>query len=110
MTASLYGRHAEIRVLDGLIEKAGATGGALVIHGAPGVGKSALLSILERGAEERGMLVLRGTGVESESQMPFSGLHQILRPLLTKATDLPPAQRDALLGISGISGAPPTFT
>jgi hypothetical protein len=40
------------------------------------------------------MLVLAATGVESESQMPFAGLHQMLRPVMAKAIEL-------------ISGGPP---
>lgn len=107
MTGSLYGRGAELAVLRGLIQNAVTSGSALVVHGAPGVGKSALLNKLESSANERGMLVLRVTGVESESQMPFSGLHQILRPLMSRATDLPAAQREALSDVPGFAGTAP---
>ena len=52
----------------------------MVIFGEPGVGKSALL---EDAREQAGdMRVLSGRGVESEAQLPFAALHQIVRPVL----------------------------
>ena len=41
------------------------------------------------------MLVLRTTGVQSEAHLPFAGLHQLLRPVLGHADELPGPQRDA---------------
>ncbi|SNY05641.1 regulatory protein, luxR family [Paractinoplanes atraurantiacus] len=54
-------------------------GGALVIRGEAGIGKTALLQAVE--AEAGGMRVLRATGVESESRLPYAALHQLLFPL-----------------------------
>jgi hypothetical protein len=57
-----------------------ADGGALVVRGEPGVGKSMLLewAVLEAG-ERR---VLRATGVESETELAYAGLHALLHPVL----------------------------
>jgi AAA ATPase domain len=70
--------------------------GALVLSGAPGVGKSALLAHAIDLAE--GMRVLQAGGVETEIDVAFAGLDQLLRPVLALAERLPPRQADALLG------------
>ena len=52
-----------------------------------------------------GFQVLAATGVQSETHLPFAGLHQLLRPILTGADDLPPRQRDSLLAAFGMADA-----
>jgi DNA-binding CsgD family transcriptional regulator len=94
--ARLVGRGWEQGVLAGLVERVPARGGALVVGGEPGIGKSALLGEAMRAAAGQGMLVLRTSGVRSEAGLPFAGLHQLLRPVLSWAADLPPRQRAAL--------------
>ncbi len=66
----------------------------LLLHGEPGVGKSALLAHLETSAT--GLRVLRAAGVESEMELAFATLHQFCVPLLDRVQDLPAPQRDAL--------------
>ncbi|WP_433782119.1 AAA family ATPase [Actinomycetospora sp. CA-101289] len=72
----------------------GDGGGALVVCGPPGIGKSALLAWAERAAH--GRRVLRATGTVAELGLPYAGLHQILRPLLAGVTALPAHRRRAL--------------
>jgi hypothetical protein len=73
----LMGRSGECAALDRLLEggRAGRSG-ALVLRGEPGVGKSALLEYAATNAD--GARVLRATGVETESELVFAGLHQLL--------------------------------
>jgi DNA-binding CsgD family transcriptional regulator len=97
----LLGRESEIEHLEQLLDQAPARGAALLVRGEAGVGKSALLTEAGRRASERGMQVLRTTGHMSEAQLPFAGLHQLLRPITPQISDLPLAQRDALLGAFG---------
>jgi DNA-binding CsgD family transcriptional regulator len=74
--------------------------GALVLSGEPGVGKSVLLDFAaEQGA---GMRVLRATGVETEVDLAFAGLHQLLRPVLPLVDRLPARQAEALLAALGL--------
>ena len=47
-------------------------------------------------ATNNGMLVLGTAGVQSETDLPFAGLHQLLRPILDRLRGLPPVQRDAV--------------
>ena len=53
---------------------------------------------------------MRRTGVPSETDLAFAGLHLLLRPVLHQTAKLPPPQRRALeaaLGLSDTQGADP---
>jgi len=91
----LLGRERECKQIDQLLADAQARRSAsLVIRGDPGIGKSALLRFAEGRAA--GMRVLGAIGVESELEVPFSGLHELLLPVLDLTDDLPDVQRGAL--------------
>jgi DNA-binding CsgD family transcriptional regulator/DNA-binding MarR family transcriptional regulator len=98
----LHGRGEEQRVLSTLLEKAQASeSGVLVLRGPEGIGKSALLT--DTVARAEGMRVLQAAGVESESGLAFSGLHQLLRPIEELIDGLPGPQATALGGALGLS-------
>jgi DNA-binding CsgD family transcriptional regulator len=106
----LLGRHSECRTLDGLVEAArSGHSGALVVHGVPGVGKTALLEYLAGYAQD--CRVLRAVGVQSEMELSFAGLHQLCVPVLDLLKRLPEPQREALSTAFGLSGgkAPDRF-
>jgi AAA ATPase-like protein len=76
----LYGRDPELVALHALTEAARQSrSGVLVIRGAPGTGKSALLDDVAVGSP--GMRVLRATGIQGEAELAFAGLHQLVWPL-----------------------------
>jgi DNA-binding CsgD family transcriptional regulator len=93
--------------VDGLLGKARAgTSGVVMVVGAPGVGKSALLEYAVRSAS--GFQVVRASGVESEMELAFAGLHQLCAPLLGGLAQLPEPQRVALETAFGLAaGVPP---
>ncbi|HTJ66654.1 MAG TPA: AAA family ATPase [Actinospica sp.] len=96
------GREAELAALRGLLAGGRAgRGGALVLSGQPGIGKSALLSVTEGAAE--GFVVLRATGYEAESRLPYAGLHLLLHPVLDRLDLLPAPQREALATAFGLA-------
>jgi len=103
--ARLAGRVSECRTLDRL---AGAVRSGqsrvLVLHGEPGVGKTALLDYLSEHA--RGCQLARAAGVQSEMELAFAGLHQLCAPMLDRLAVLPESQRDALHTAFGISAGP----
>src|SRR6185437_300411 len=104
---SLTGRRSECDTLDRLIEAVGAAESrALVVRGEPGVGKTALLEyVVEQAPEYR---VVRAAGVESEMELAFAGLHQLLAPMLDRLEGLPAPQGEALRTVFGLSsGRPP---
>ncbi|HEY4461603.1 MAG TPA: ATP-binding protein, partial [Streptosporangiaceae bacterium] len=103
--SGLRDRRGERGVLDQLVEAVRAGGSrVLVVRGEPGVGKSALLDYLAGHAP--GCLVVRAAGVESEMELAFAGLHQLLAPLLDRADRLPEPQRAALRTAFGLSSGP----
>ena len=77
-----------------------------MVRGDPGVGKTALLDYVAERAS--GFRVLRASGVQSEMELAFAGLHQLLAPMLDRLDRLPVPQRDALRTAFGVSaGSPP---
>jgi predicted ATPase len=105
--APLFGRDPELASLGALFDEPSRRGGALVITGDPGTGKSALLVEAGSRAERSGWLVLRVAGVESEAAMPFAGMQQLLRPVMAAADRLPDHQGQVLLDAFGSTRASP---
>jgi DNA-binding CsgD family transcriptional regulator len=101
----LIGRRAECGVLDRLVAavRAGESR-ALVVHGEPGVGKTALLEYLA--GQASGCRVARAWGVQSEMELAFAVLHQLCVPILDRLERLPAPQRDALRTAFGVSAGP----
>jgi DNA-binding CsgD family transcriptional regulator len=100
MTVMLIEREAELASIRGALDDAArGAGRALVFCGEPGIGKSALLS---RAVATTEALVLTTRGTETESELPFAGLRDLLAPLLEAAPELPTPQRMALLGALAI--------
>src|SRR5262249_58297230 len=103
--AGLIGLRSESEVLDRLIA-AGWAGEsrALVVVGEPGVGKTALLEYVA--AHASGCRVARASGVQSEMELAFAGLSQLLAPMLDRLERLPGPQREALQTAFGMSAGP----
>jgi DNA-binding CsgD family transcriptional regulator/tetratricopeptide (TPR) repeat protein len=102
----LIGRGPEVARLRSLVDSAWFGGRVLVILGDAGMGKSVLVADLARHARSSGLLVLTITGRESEANLAFAGLHQLLRPIAASVTDLPEQQRSALQGALGLTAEP----
>ncbi|NKE62625.1 AAA family ATPase [Lentzea sp. PSKA42] len=102
----LLGRDDEIRCLDGLISAAReGRGGALVLRGEAGIGKSALLGHVREAASRFG--VLEASGSEFESEFPFAALHQLCVPLLSHLPELAEGRRAALEVAFGLATGSP---
>ncbi|MFC9948360.1 ATP-binding protein [Streptomyces pratensis] len=101
----LVGRPSERAALSAALTGAGA---AVLLRGAPGIGKTSLLEWAVRRARAADMRVLRMAGAAAESGLAYAALHQVLWPLLDESAGLPAAQQDALERALGIrEGAPP---
>jgi DNA-binding CsgD family transcriptional regulator len=98
---ALVGRERELGTVRALLERALGSASIAVVRGDAGTGKSALLAAAGSNAEDRGMLVLRVTGVQAEARMPFAGLHQLLWPVISRAEGLAKDQRQVLLDAFG---------
>ena len=98
----LIGRNEEVARVDAVLDRVRDRGGALVIRGEPGIGKSALLDRARGRASALGTRTLATVGVESESELAFAGLHQLLRPIGSRIEGLPDPQRHALDAAFGV--------
>lgn len=103
----LIGRDRELGFLQQLFRPAATGGGALVLSGDFGVGKTALLNAMAESASAAGTMVLRVTGAEFEGEISFSGLNQVLLPVLGDVDGLGAAHRDALRVALGFGTGPP---
>ncbi len=101
-SAPLHGREHERASLEGLLDQVrGGSSGILVLRGEAGIGKTALLQHLVEAA--RGFTVTRCTGVESEMELAFAGLHDLCSPLLGGLDSLPEPQRSAMSSALGLT-------
>ncbi|SDJ00262.1 regulatory protein, luxR family [Lentzea albidocapillata subsp. violacea] len=102
-SASLLGRDDEIRCLDGMLTAArDGRGGALVLRGEAGMGKSALLGHVRESAA--GFRVLEASGSEFETELPFAALHQLCVPLMDSLSG---PHREALEVAFGLASGKP---
>ncbi|WP_156160695.1 ATP-binding protein [Demequina soli] len=109
MDESIVGRAVELARLRALIDGLPDAGGALLMRGEAGMGKTVLLAAARDHARRSGMTVVAATGLEAEAYLPYSGLYEALRPVLHLAGELAPPQRAALLAAFGEAelGRPP---
>ncbi|WP_435745170.1 helix-turn-helix transcriptional regulator [Nocardioides sp. SYSU DS0663] len=104
----LLGRERELAAVDAFLARAETDGAALLLTGEPGVGKSAILDAAARTASIGGWRVVRGGGVEYETDVSFAGLHQLVDQLTDELVQLPAASREALQVALGLgSGSAP---
>jgi len=104
----LIGRERELGLLREFFGQAAVSGGALVLSGEPGVGKTALLNALADDLSASRTMVLRAAGSQFEQEISFAGLNLALLPLLPLLDGLSDVHRDALRVALGFgSGAAP---
>jgi DNA-binding CsgD family transcriptional regulator len=91
----LLGRDREQQAIEAHLSRARAGESAtLAFVGEPGIGKTALL---EHAAERAaGMRLLHARGIESEAQIPFASLLELVRPALAALQRIPAPQMVAL--------------
>ena len=104
--SDLIGRDSELSRLRGLVDPSPVGSQVLILLGEAGMGKTVLLAETRRRARSAGLRMLTVTGRESEQQLASAGLHQLLRPVLDRVTDLPDRQAQTLLGVFGLSADP----
>ena len=101
----VLGRQREREILQRVLDDARAGhGGALVLHGEPGAGKTALLDLaVELGDDFK---VVRTAGVEGEMELPYAALQQLSVPIFELSARLPDPQHDALSVAFGVTTGP----
>ena len=102
----LFGRDLEIAFLERIIDRVPERGGTLIVRGESGIGKTSLLGVAESKARRGGARLLKGAGVQSEADLAFSGLHQLLLPILEHLGRLPSSLSDPLSAAFGFLDVP----
>ncbi|GAA0467477.1 LuxR family transcriptional regulator [Paractinoplanes deccanensis] len=102
----LLGREADIEAIEAFLAAAADTGGAMLLTGAPGTGRTALLELAARRAAAAELRVLRVPGTRHAAGGRFAGLDGLLTPLGTEMAVLPPTVRTALLVTLGLAEGP----
>lgn len=100
--SATLGRTQELDTLAAILDQAvDAGGGAILLHGEPGIGKTRLLGHMRGLAAQRGMRILACSGAPTERNLPFAGLHQLLWPVLPEADRIPPDRLTCCVPLSG---------
>src|SRR5581483_7682605 len=93
----LVGRDRERREVELTLDRArSGLSATMALVGEPGIGKTALLDCAAELAS--GMQLLRARGVESEAQIPFASVLELLRPALALLGEIPDPRAVALGG------------
>ncbi|HSO93823.1 MAG TPA: AAA family ATPase, partial [Candidatus Dormibacteraeota bacterium] len=101
----LVGRTRELETVETLLDAVRrGLSATLVIRGEAGLGKTALLDYAHRTAID--FRVVKAIGIESETNVGFGSLHQLLIPFLPRLDRLPPPQRNALGVAFGLAMGP----
>jgi DNA-binding CsgD family transcriptional regulator len=97
MVDVIAGRDAELASLREFVERIAEGSVALVLEGDAGMGKTTLWRAAVDDAEKSGLLVLQAQPVESETTLSYTGIGDLLEPVLDEAIELLPAvQQQAL--------------
>lgn len=98
MAAEIIGRRDELRTLEAFLEAAPGGGQALLLEGDAGIGKTILWEQALRVAGVRDFRVLRSRPAQSEAQVAFAAVGDLLAPVLSSGVleRLAPVQRRAL--------------
>ncbi|MEV5385381.1 LuxR family transcriptional regulator [Streptomyces sp. NPDC052721] len=91
------GRDGQVATLRDVIDRGrDGSGGALLVTGEPGIGKSALLEHVLGSLDGGELRVLTAVATEQSARRPFAVLAELLRPVRVFEDRLPPGQREVL--------------
>ncbi len=100
---NLLGRSTELERIERLLDRARAgASDAMIIRGDAGLGKSTLLATAGERAQD--VRVLRATGVESDTELAFSGLRELCAPLVDDVEMLPDEQATLVMSALELRG------
>nr|WP_296073191.1 LuxR family transcriptional regulator [uncultured Actinoplanes sp.] len=104
---SLVGRTAERRSVSAFLDTALRDGGALIVTGEQGSGRTAMLTTARADAQARGARVLYAAGAAHQQMDHHVALGRLLKPVRDRLDVLPEALRAALAGVLGLGPAAP---
>ena len=99
----MIGRSDEFEAITTAAGSVMRRGGALVIEGDAGIGKTTLLTSASEWADSNGFAVLSCAGVQCHTKVGYAAVHELVHPILDHADALPEHQQRALLGALGLA-------
>ncbi|MGH3581727.1 MAG: AAA family ATPase, partial [Mycobacterium sp.] len=102
----IIGRSADLAVITDALAAVSGSGSALVVDGEAGIGKSTLLTAAADWAAADGYGRLGCSGLQSQAELGFAGVHELIHPLMAHTRDLPTRQRSALMTAFGLEDGP----
>ncbi|WP_250005045.1 LuxR family transcriptional regulator [Actinoplanes sp. M2I2] len=99
----IIGRDEELDRLTRSFGRLPYEGTVAIVDGEPGIGKTALVAAAARAGRAAGLRQVQCAGIQNGAAPGFSGLHQLLQPLLGGLTAVPARQRAALSTALGLS-------
>ncbi len=101
----LLGRASELERVGRLVDDAREeNGGALLVLGEPGIGKTSLLSAAITRID--GLRAIRVAGIEAEANLPYAALGEVVAPLSGGLARLPGPQAEAIEAALALAPAP----
>jgi DNA-binding CsgD family transcriptional regulator len=104
--SGLLGRDADLAFIRSFFSDGDVRGGALLLRGEAGVGRTAFLGTVAADAESDGVRILRARGVPFEKDIDYAGLNQLLVSVFDDFDVLDAGQQDALRVAVGIGSGP----
>jgi DNA-binding NarL/FixJ family response regulator len=92
----VIGRDAELAAGDRFLDVVGSRQATLFLEGEPGIGKTTIWTEVCASGRARGHLVLTSQPAQSETELPFAGLLDLLASHIDLLPQLPSPQRRAL--------------
>ncbi len=99
----MIGRSDEFEAITAAAGGVRQRGGALVVEGDAGIGKTTLLAEVAQWAGHNGFAVLSCAGVQCQAKVGYAAVHELLHPIINHAGALPEQQSRALLGAFGLA-------
>jgi hypothetical protein len=97
----IVGRDHERHLLSLLVDSLTLAGGAVVILGEPGMGKTLLMRSVAHYASRQDVSIHILRGIESEAVLPFAAITDLLWPLQEHLATLPAIQAGGARGMPG---------
>jgi class 3 adenylate cyclase len=104
--ATFVGRDAELAAVERFLERISAGPHALVIDGEAGIGKTTVWLEAVRSAEEKGLRVLKARPAESEADLSYAALSDLVGTAFDETRTVLPAVQERALASALLRGEP----
>jgi len=105
-TPTLVGRDGELTAIDAFLARGASGPAALVLEGAPGIGKTTLWDCARDRARRANVQLLSSRAVDAEAKLAFASLADLLEPVAERALPLLPEPQRLALEVALLHASP----